>query len=67
MAWQDREFPQKTTWYARGLVWGFADLQLDADTATVTIISTPNSGSGESVVEFSHTFERRSGLSSAAR
>jgi len=67
MAWQDREFPQKTTWYARGLVWGFADLQLDADTATVTIISTPNSGSGESVVEFSHTFARRSGLSSAAR
>jgi hypothetical protein len=67
MAWQDREFPQKTTWYARGLVWGFAEIKLDADLAAVTIVSTPNSGSGEPVVEFSHTFERRSGQSATAR
>jgi hypothetical protein len=67
MAWQDREFPQKTTWYARGLVWGFAEVKLDADVAAVTIVSTPNSGIGEPVVEFSHTFERRSGVSATAR
>ncbi|HLU07320.1 MAG TPA: metallophosphoesterase [Woeseiaceae bacterium] len=64
MAWQDRAFPQKKTWYARGLVWGFAELQLEGDTAAVTIVSTPNSGSGEPVVEYSKSFERRSGKSS---
>lgn len=67
MAWQDREFPQKTTWYAKGLVWGFAEMQLDGDTATITIVSTPNSGSGEPVVEFAQSFARRSGESRAAR
>ena len=67
MAWQDREFPQKTTHYVRGLVWGFAEMELDADTATVTIVSTPNSGSGEPVLEYRRSFLRRSGLSSVAR
>ena len=66
MSWQDRAFPQKKTWYVRGLVWGFAEMQLDGDTATVTIVSTPNSGSGEPVVEYSRSFERRSGASSTA-
>ena len=63
MAWQDRTFPQKKTWYARGLVWGFAELLLEDDTATVTIVSTPNSGSGEPVIEYSESFARRSGSS----
>jgi hypothetical protein len=67
MAWQDREFPPKTTYYAKGLVWGFAEMQLDADNATVTLVSTPNAGSGEPVVEISHTFERRSGHGATAR
>jgi hypothetical protein len=67
MAWYEREFPQKTTSYVRGLVWGFAELRLEADTATVTIVSTPNSGSGEAVVEHIQSFARRSGMSSAAR
>jgi hypothetical protein len=66
MAWQDREFPQKKTWYAKGLVWGFAEMQLDGDTATVTLVSTPNSGSGEAVVLYSQTFARRSGSGFAA-
>src|SRR5690606_12487865 len=64
VTWQDRAFPQKKTWYAAGLVWGFAELQLESDTAAVTIVSTPNSGSGEPVVEYSKSFERRSGKSS---
>jgi hypothetical protein len=67
MAWQDREFPQKTSHYVKGLVWGFAEMELDADTATVTIVSTPNSGSGEPVLEYRLSFERRSGLSSVAQ
>ena len=67
MAWQDREFPQKKTWYVKGLVWGFAEMQLDGDTATVTIVSTPNSGSGEPAVEFTRSFARRSASSLEAR
>jgi hypothetical protein len=42
-------------------------MELDADTATVTIVSTPNSGSGEPVREYRLSFERRSGLSSVAQ
>jgi hypothetical protein len=67
MAWHDREFPQKTSHYVKGLVWGFAEMELDADTATVTIVSTPNSGSGEPVLEYRLSFARRSGLSSVAQ
>ncbi|MGH8194668.1 MAG: metallophosphoesterase [Woeseiaceae bacterium] len=61
MAWRDREFPHQTTRYTEGLIWGFAGLTLDTGTATVTILSTPNSGSGEPIPEYTHTFERRSG------
>jgi hypothetical protein len=67
MAWQDRTFPQKTSHYVKGLAWGFAEMELDADTATVTIVSTPNSGSGEPVLEYRLSFLRRSALSSVAR
>lgn len=61
MAWRDREFPQQATQYAEGLIWGFAEIALDGDTATVRILSTPNSGSGEPGLEYAQTFERRSG------
>jgi hypothetical protein len=61
MAWRDREFPQQRTLYAAGLTWGFADLALDRDSLKVTFLSTPNSGSGEPILEHAETFERRSG------
>jgi tartrate-resistant acid phosphatase type 5 len=61
MAWRDREFPQQSTVYAAGLTWGFVDLVLDRDSLKVTFLSTPNSGSGEPVLEHAQTFERRSG------
>jgi hypothetical protein len=61
MAYQDRHYPQKTTHYARGQVWGFMTLRLDAESGEATIVTTPDSGSGEPVVDFSFRFERRSG------
>jgi tartrate-resistant acid phosphatase type 5 len=63
MAWQDREFPQKTTWYARGLVWGFAELALQGDRASVQVLATAGD---TTTLEFTKTFERRSALLSKA-
>lgn len=62
MAWQDRAFPQKTTHYAEGLIWGFVEVVLAGDTSAVNVVTTPVSGSGEPVLEYSREFERRSGL-----
>lgn len=62
MAWQDRAFPQKTTHYVEGLIWGFVEVVLAGDTSTVNVITTPASGSGEPVLEYSREFARRSGL-----
>lgn len=61
MTWQDREFPQKKTYFVEGLVWGFVELVLAGDTATVHVVTTPDSGSGEPVLTYSRDFERRSG------
>lgn len=61
MAWQDREFPQKTTWFVEGLVWGFVEMLLDDETATVHVVTTPDSGSGQPVLTYSQDFARRSG------
>jgi tartrate-resistant acid phosphatase type 5 len=61
IAWQDRQYPQKATWFAEGMLWGFAELVLTGDTATVHLVTTPENGSGETRVEFSHDFQRRSG------
>lgn len=59
MRWRDAKFPQQQTLYARGLLWGFAEVVLDGNTLAVTIVSTPDSGGGEPAIEFSHTFEGR--------
>jgi len=53
--------PGFTSLFAMGMVWGFSHLSLDDNAATVTIISTPDSASGEAVVEFTRRFQRRSG------
>ena len=60
MGHQDRNNPQYHAIYARGMVWGFSHVRLDDDTATVTMISTPNDGSGGFQVETAHSFQRRS-------
>jgi len=63
IAWQDGEFPQKASHFVEGLVWGFAEMVLEDETATVHVVTTPDSGSGKPVLEFSREFARRSGHS----
>lgn len=63
MAWQDGAHPQKTTHFARGLIWGFAELELAGDSATVHVVSTPDSGTGEPQLQFTRSFARRSAAS----
>ena len=59
MAHQSRKSPKLTTYYAKGIVWGFLHLTLQQDQATVTVIATPNDGSGTSAVEYTRTFPHR--------
>jgi tartrate-resistant acid phosphatase type 5 len=47
--------------WTRGLVWGFAHVTLEADRATIRLLTTPDDGSGEPVLAFEHGFGRRSG------
>ena len=61
MAHQSAGNPANRVLFARGMVWGFAYVNLDGDSARVDLFSTPNSGSGEPRHEFRHTFTRRSG------
>jgi hypothetical protein len=53
--------PELTSLYTQGLVWGFAHVTLEADRATIRLVSTPDDGSGEPVLAFEHGFPRRSG------
>ncbi|HET9811376.1 MAG TPA: metallophosphoesterase [Sphingomicrobium sp.] len=62
MAHQARENPELTTYFTKGMTWGYAHLLLDGDTATVRMFSTPDDGSGTNVLEATQTFRRRSGL-----
>ena len=61
MGHQARNNTQYHPIYARGMVWGFAHVRLDGETATVTMVSTPNDGSGTTNVETIHRFARRTG------
>ena len=61
MAHQARNNPEVTTYFAKGMTWGYAQLTLDGDKATVRIFSTPDDGSGSSQLEITKVFERRTG------
>ena len=62
MGHQARSNPQYQPIFARGMVWGFAYVSLDGDVATVTLLTTPDDGSGTTNVLTRHRFTRRSGL-----
>jgi hypothetical protein len=62
MGHQARDNPELTTFFAKGMTWGYAHLTLDGDRATVKIFSTPDDGSGRNVPEITYEFQRRSGL-----
>lgn len=53
--------PELTRLFTQGLVWGFAHVTLEADRATIRLLTTPNDQSGEPVPAFEHGFDRRSG------
>lgn len=53
--------PELTSVWTRGLVWGFAHVTLEANQATIRMITTPDDGRGTSEVVFEHRFDRRSG------
>lgn len=58
---QEEKYPEHKTLWAEGLLWGFAHLQIDGDTATVRLLSVPDDGSSITTEDFSYTFKRRSG------
>jgi tartrate-resistant acid phosphatase type 5 len=59
MAHQLRNNPQLRTLFARGMVWGFAHVQLEADIARVELLTTPEDGPSEPVSIYTQTFPRR--------
>lgn len=57
---QDEGYPEHRSLFAQGLVWGFAHVTLDAEQATVRLVTTPNDGRGEPVQAFEVSTPRRS-------
>ena len=66
-AHQQRKYPELSTKWALGLVWGFAHMQIEGEIATVTFLSVPDDGGSETSVEFEYQFERRSHLNHAMK
>ncbi len=66
-AHQQRKYPELSTKWALGLVWGFAHMQIEGNLATVTFLSVPDDGGSETSVEFEYQFERRSHLNHAMK
>lgn len=60
-AFQDASYPQNKAIFVKGMTWGFSHIQLDEDVATIRMLTTPNSGSGEINLEYTHQYQRRSG------
>lgn len=60
MRQQDLKYPEHKTLFAKGLVWGFAYLDINGDEAKVTILSVPDDGSSDISVEYEYRFARRS-------
>jgi tartrate-resistant acid phosphatase type 5 len=56
---QARRYPQMRTEWARGLVWGFAHLDVSGDTARLAFFETPDDGSGAPVQAYTSTLARR--------
>jgi hypothetical protein len=63
MAHQQRKSPELTTYFAKGLIWGYVHLSLEQDAAVVRVFTTPNDGSATNVLEHQQTLLRRSGES----
>jgi len=64
MQHQDRKYPEHKTVMAEGLLWGFAHMTIEDDTASVTMMSVPDDGSSDISVNHVYKFKRRSHLNS---
>lgn len=62
---QDRKYAQHESVFAAGMLWGFAHLQIDGDTATVRMMSIPDDEGSDTTTLFEYAFERRSGTGNA--
>ncbi len=60
MRHQERKYPEHSTIWARGLLWGFAHLRVAGDRAVVSLLSIPDHGPADVAIEFEYEFERRS-------
>ena len=60
MAHQERKYPQLKTEFAEGLLWGFAHMQVDGDSANVTLLEVPDDGHSSFVELIDFSFDRRS-------
>ncbi len=58
---QDLKYPEHKTLFAKGLLWGFAHMQIEGDQASLQLLSIPDDGSAAITVEYEYRFERRSG------
>jgi hypothetical protein len=61
MAHQARDNPEMTTFFAKGMTWGYVHLTLSGDEATASVFTTPEDGSGTNVLEATQVFHRRTG------
>jgi hypothetical protein len=64
MAHQDKKYPEHKAIFAAGLLWGFAHMQIENDTAKVKMISIPDDASPEMTNIFEYEFTRRSHMTS---
>jgi tartrate-resistant acid phosphatase type 5 len=67
MRYQQIHNPELTTYYAKGLIWGYVHLKLEGEDATARVFVTPNSGDGTNILETTHVYKRRSGSLAASR
>lgn len=57
--YQGWKYPEQETLFARGLLWGFAHMQIEGDRAKVQLMTV--SGEGHTDIVYEYGFERRSG------
>lgn len=62
MAHQARQNPELSTFYAKGMIWGYVHLELEGDRAIAKVFTTPEDGSGRNVLEATQVFDRRTGV-----
>lgn len=60
-AHQAKKSPELTTFFTKGIVWGFIHLRFEQDRVVVNVVTTPNDGSKTTSVEYTGTFMRRTG------